>query len=401
MQRQLGAIFLVAGTAIGSGTLALPMVLAKLGLVASIVLMLCVWGLVYYTALMSVELNLHAKKGLPLGPLARRFSGPIAEWIGIISLKVLSYALLAVYIYGGAAVIQKLLSNTTGQEISFVSIASFYTVGIALILASPIRWVDYVNRLLFIGLLGVFAILVAGLGFSMEWGDLPLTSESTGAFQSWHLVIPVVFTSFGFQVIFHTLTDYCRHNPAVLRRVFFWGSGIPTLIYIIWTCSVLGVLYHHNPLFYQQAVRGTIDVGDMINALSHVAQWKTVQLLAWWVSILAILTSVIGVGLGLIDTIKHSLERYVKTPALQQSIAIFAALIPAYIIAIMVPNAFIKVLGFAGMILTVIAILLPVYLLMCIKGKKLFYEELHHAWLHWIAVAAGVGIIVCELLNMM
>ncbi|WP_081497552.1 MULTISPECIES: aromatic amino acid transport family protein [spotted fever group] len=57
-------------------------------------------------------------------------------------------------------------------------------------------------------------------------------------------------------------------------------------------------------------------------------------------SALAIVTSILGVGVGLCDSLK-----------------------PAYIVAVVVPNAFITILGFAGMILVIIAILLPVYLL--------------------------------------
>lgn len=41
-------------------------------------------------------------------------------------------------------------------------------------------------------------------------------------------------------------------------------------------------------------------------------------------------------------------------------------ILPVYIVAV-VPNAFIIILGFAGMILVIIAILLPVYLLYKVK----------------------------------
>lgn len=59
----------------------------------------------YYTLLVNVELNLQARHGLSLGALGRNFSGPIAEIIGNVSLKFLSYSLLAVFIYAGSSVI--------------------------------------------------------------------------------------------------------------------------------------------------------------------------------------------------------------------------------------------------------------------------------------------------------
>jgi tyrosine-specific transport protein len=78
MNKQTGSILLVAGTCIGSGMIALPLVLAKLGIIPSAVLMLLTWLLMYYTSLVNLELNLQAGKGMSLGALGRHFSGPIA-----------------------------------------------------------------------------------------------------------------------------------------------------------------------------------------------------------------------------------------------------------------------------------------------------------------------------------
>lgn len=69
------AISLVAGTCIGAGMIALPITLAKVGLVPSVVAMLCLWLVIYYTALVSVELNLQAGRGLALGALCKFFGG--------------------------------------------------------------------------------------------------------------------------------------------------------------------------------------------------------------------------------------------------------------------------------------------------------------------------------------
>ena len=87
MYKQIGAILLVAGTCIGSGMIALPMVLAKLGLIPSILLMVMIWFIMYYTSLVNLELNLQAGHGLSLGALGKYFSGRTAELIGTVSLK--------------------------------------------------------------------------------------------------------------------------------------------------------------------------------------------------------------------------------------------------------------------------------------------------------------------------
>lgn len=54
MKKTIGAALLVSGTCIGSGMMALPLVLGKIGVIPSVILMLLTWALMYYTALFSI-----------------------------------------------------------------------------------------------------------------------------------------------------------------------------------------------------------------------------------------------------------------------------------------------------------------------------------------------------------
>lgn len=399
MQKQMGAIFLVAGTCMGSGMIALPIVLAQLGVVPGVALMLLIWSLMYYTSLINLELNLQSGQGRPLGELGEYYAGPIAKAIGLVSLKVLSYALLAVYLYGGASILQKLLASNQGGAYSF----SFVVTGCALLsmalLLLQVKWIDYINRVLFIGLLVVVGILIVGLLYAIDWTDLPLFSKGYGEVSTWSHAIPVIFTAFGFQVIFHTLTNYCLKDARMLKRAFLWGSLIPALVYITWTCSILAVVHHESPLFYQQMLHGDVEVGDLIEVLSAIAPSQSVQLLVWWISLLAIFTSLLGVGVGLCDSLKGMMADTVPNSALRTVLAALISVLPAYLIALLVPNAFISVLGFAGMILTVIAILLPVYLFRQLKEKGIYYPEVNSKLLVALSVIGALIVIASELFN--
>ncbi|KJV89759.1 tryptophan/tyrosine permease family protein [Rickettsia bellii str. RML An4] len=395
MEKLIGSILLIAGTCIGSGMIALPMVLAKIGLIPSIILMFIIWFLMYYTSLINLELNLQAGKGLALGRLGRYFSGRIAEIIGMVNLKILLYALLAVFIYGGSSIIQNLLS----LDISIVYIGAWYAVISILVLLLPLKLIDYINRLLFIGILIVIAILIIGLIAMIKWYNLPLFSSRYKEILVWSEITPVVFTSFGFQVIFHTLTNYCNKNARTLKLAFLFGTLIPAIVYIIWTCSVLTVIHHENPVFYQQMVVGNVEVGELVKELSSIAKWQSVQLLVWIISTLAIATSVIGVGVGLCDSLKVSFSNLKCNSRIRDIIAASTTILPAYIVTILIPNAFITVLGFAGMILVIIAILLPAYLLYKAKIKNFYYPELKKKYLIVISVIIGIFIMGYELTN--
>lgn len=398
MQKQIGAILLVAGTCIGSGMIALPIVLSKIGLVPSILLMLVIWGVMYYSSLISLEINLKAGKGLALGELGQLFSGSVAKWIGSISLALLCYALLSVFLYGGASIFQKLLIDSS---LSFSQLVLTYASVTFCVLILPVRMVDYCNRILFMLMIAVIVCLIVGLGSMIDYSDLPLFSARANEFSAWRLLIPVVFTSFGFQVIFHIMTDFCDKNVHMLRQAFFWGSLIPAVVYIIWTACVLSVVHHENPQFYHLMLRGDTDIGDLIEVLSAVAKWPAVQALIWWTSSLAILTSVVGVGLGLCASLQKALRPLIVSNNLRNLSASLLTVLPAYIIARVVPSAFTSVLGFAGIILAIIAILLPTYLLYKVGVSKPYYRELKRKYLLVICVGLGALVILCESMNIL
>ncbi|WP_081427892.1 aromatic amino acid transport family protein [Rickettsia massiliae] len=77
--------------------------------------------------------------------MGKYFSGYTAQIIGTVSLKFLSYALLAVFIYGGSSILQKLLALNT----SITYRGAWCIIISILILLLPLKLVDYINRILF------------------------------------------------------------------------------------------------------------------------------------------------------------------------------------------------------------------------------------------------------------
>jgi tyrosine-specific transport protein len=383
-KKQTGAIMLVAGTCIGSGMIALPMTLAKIGIIPSVIFMVGIWLMMYFSSLVTIELNLKAGKGLALGSLGRKFSGKIAEVLGTSSFKILSYALVAVYLYAGSSVIKTLLESSFLEEYSFNYILNIFALLSALVFLLPIKLIDYANRFLFIGLLVVIAILIIGLVTIINWSNLPLISSGCSDIKAWQIIVPVVFTAFGFQGSCHSFANYCNLDAKVLKKALFWGSFIPMLVYIIWNSSALAVVYDNNPNFYHQIIEGKVEVGDLIKELSHIAKWQSMQILVWWITILAIITSLLGVGIGLYESLKEMLP--------SSGLASIATVFPAYLVALLVPNAFIAVLGFAGMILAIIAIIIPVYLFTKANIKTPHYKILSNKYL--LASLMFIGILI-------
>ena len=391
MHKLITPIFLIAGTSIGGGMLALPMVLAKLGLVVSLVIMLLTWLLTYYSSLISVELNLHSDRGLSLGKLGRRFSGEYAEIVGEISVKLLSYALLSAFIYGASSIIQKLLEEYLNYSMSIISIETYLSLIVVFVLSFPIKLISRLNNLAFSGFLIMFAVLIAVIATAIDYTEMPW-------FVNFNLkdiaeVITVIFTSFGYQVIFHTLRDYFGKDAKSLRLSFLMGSSIPVIVYSLWTGGALSVISKTNGNFFVQITQGNIEVGALIRELANVSGFSGFHILTWNMAIFAILTSILGVGIGLTESIRASLR--ISHSVVRNLSAAVLTILPAYLLAAVIPNAFTKILGFAGAILVVIAILLPAYLFIHSRFEKVYLRELKN-WIIVICSIIGIGIIFSE-----
>jgi len=399
MKKLILSACLVAGTSVGAGMLALPMVLCKIGILPTLGLILVLWFFMYLSGLFGIELNLRAKKGLTLGQLGCIYSGPGAAHLGSISLVFLIYALLCAYLYGGASIFQSFLESHFAWSLPLRGILLTYGLVLALVLTLSVQRILQINKALLILLLASFAMLSVALFQKVEFSDLPLVAETTWQVDSWTLILPVLLTSFGFQVIFHTLTDFCNKDALLLKRAIFWGSLIPAVVYIIWTLSTLGVLYHYAPEKYALLALGKLDVGQFVEALSETGAWPWVKSLVSVMTILAILKSSIGVGLGLLGFWKEKLG---SASYSAKAASLGLTMVPPLLISLFVSELFLKAMSFAGMVLVLIAIALPLWLINCPKAKRetAFYPMTESKILQGLFFLLGVFIVVSELTHM-
>ncbi len=388
MGRVFGSACLIAGTAIGAGILALPMVLIHLSLFQSLILMLGVWMLAYYSALLGSELVLRAQSPLSLGDLSQKFAGSGSRFLGQFCFLGLCFSLLSAYLSGTASLLHVHLPNLNLSSLQFLSAVSYLVI-----LVLSMSAIDKLNRVLFIIMLCILTAFTVILAQVIDWSVPALHLLPDGKPSSILATIPVVFTSFGFQIIFHTIGDYLGLCPQKMKRSFFWGSLIPALVYILWTCiSVLAIVGSDAHL--AMAVKtNSLDVGQFMSLLGTLTQSSIFASLSWFLSILAIVTSAIGVGLGLM----HTLEVILKN----RFFASVLTILPAYFVVSFIPGAFIQALGFAGMILVVIALLLPMYLLYRSDDRETYYPLLSNKLLRLLVILVSFGIMAIEIAHLL
>ena len=391
LSRQASAAFLLAGTAIGSGMISLPMVLAKWGLLGTFLVMVALALFTFLTALIRADLNLNTTAEASLQDAGKALGLPWAGRIGDGMLQLLSFALLAAYLSAGSSVLHEALQAKVPLPAVILVLSG---VVFCLFLLASDELVR-VNKSLFVGLFtGLFVLI--GLLF---W-QAPITTrpklESVPQLREWATLVPVLFTAFGFQGSVHSVTKFCQNDRLMIKRACLWGSLITAFVYTAWTVAILLVTANTNPAFFQRMVQGqTTDVGELVRILSQATSSTLLQKGIWGVSGLALVTSMLGVGVALLD---HFRRRHL--PAWGASL--MTLLLPTVII-LFAPHAFIRILNISGIILAVMAILVPCSLALRLSKRKDLASPLlvPHRSVLVLVLLCGVGICLLGLLDLL
>ncbi|MCL1062680.1 aromatic amino acid transporter [Shewanella benthica] len=387
----VGSTLIIAGTTIGAGMLALPLASAGLGYGVTSLIMLLVWALMIYTALLMIEVHQFAPIDATLHSLAYKLLGRKGQVVASIAMMLLFYALCAAYIAGGGEQLHSKLANWLGLDIPIQAGAIIFTLVIGSVVTLGTGSVDIINRSLFaLKLIALVIILVllmpkVSLDYLLE---LPVHQGVIMA------ALPVIFTSFGFHGSIPSIVRYLGKEPKGLVLVMVVGSAIPLVVYLLWLVVSQGVLSQAE-LMQSQSLNG------FIGSLSHLLHAPMITNLVSIFADLALMTSFLGVSLGLSDYMSDLLQRQAK-PSNKLLVALVTFL-PPLGFAMFYPRGFIVALGYAAFSLVVLAIFLPVAMVVSQRkqtGLGGYRVKGGQAGLI-IATLAGIFIVMVQILEMM
>ncbi|MGY3689006.1 aromatic amino acid transport family protein [Vibrio coralliilyticus] len=344
----LGSTLIIAGTTIGAGMLALPLASAGIGFTTSLIIMVALWALMAYTALLMIELHQHADTSATLHTLANQFLGQKGKWVASFSMLFLFYSLCAAYIAGGGAQFGERISQITGVEISGMTSTVIFTIVVAAVVTIGTATVDKVNRVLFAIKLIAMAMVLTFLAPNVTESYLLSMPVEQGLVVA---AIPVIFTSFGFHGSIPAIVNYLDGNTPSLRKAIIVGSSIPLIIYVFWQIVTLGVV-SQDALVDNQGLSGLIST--LSTKVHQSGLGQTIGVFAD----LALLTSFLGVSLGLFEFLGDSFNK--KKAASSRIVVGAITFVPPMGFALFYPQGFIMALGYAAIALAVLAIFLPI-----------------------------------------
>lgn len=349
--KTLGSILLVAGTTIGAGMLAMPLTSAEMGFGYTLVLLVALWALLSYSALLFVEVYQKAHSAdAGIASLAEQYFGMAGRVLATFSLVVFMYAILSAYVTGGGSLMGGMLPFL-GDMATPVSIVLF-TVVLGVFIVISTTAVDGLTRVLFfIKLVAFFVVLVMMTPMikpsnlmAMPLKDFLIISAS-----------PVFFTSFGFHVIIPSINHYLDGDIKKLRTAIIVGTAMPLVAYILWQMATHGVFAQSE---FVKIINDDPTLNGLVLASHNATGSAMISGLIRLFSTLALVTSFLGVALALFDTLNDLLKRTGKKAG---RIALgLLTFIPPLVFALFYPKGFVMALGYAGQMFTFYGLVLPV-----------------------------------------
>lgn len=329
----------------------MPLAAAGVGFGVTVALLGGLWALMCYTALLLLEVYQHVPADTGLGSLAARYLGRYGQWITGFSMMFLMYALTAAYISGAGELIASSINDGFGASLSPETGAIVFALIGGGVVCAGTSMVDLFNRFLFsakILFLVVMLVLLAPHVHKVNLLSLPL--EKGLALSA----IPVIFTSFGFHGSVPSIVSYMKGDIRKLRRVFVIGSAIPLIAYLFWQLVTLGSIDSHTFIGLMAEHSG---LNGFLVALRNVVASPHVELAVHLFADLALATSFLGVALGLFDYMADLFQRSNTVAGRLQTGAM--TFLPPLAFALFYPRGFVMALGYAGVALSVLALLLP------------------------------------------
>ncbi|KAF4374165.1 hypothetical protein G4B88_020557 [Cannabis sativa] len=367
------AIFLVAGTTVGAGILALPAVTQESGFLASAMTCIFSWVYMVVTGLLIAEVNVNTMCELGSGGVSlvsidgHENSGesrstscllvvhfhtlcspcclclPFFKYFDKLSPYSTVHTMISLPSVDGSIMV----ADGKVQPCFLWSLEAYATLEAN---NSYQRFIGAINGVLVLGIMVSFGALVAVASGDLQWDALLKAN-----FQAVPMSIPIIVLSFVYQNVVPVLCTDLEGNlskisytlrmgtinkmePKCLsgdQTAIILGTTIPLILFLVWNAVILGTITNLelgadkmiDPLQQLQSSNGA--VGPIVEAFS----------------LLAISTSYIGFVLGLSDFLADLL----KLPADRGSpVPYILTLFPPLALSLLDPDIFFKALDFAG-----------------------------------------------------
>lgn len=321
--------------------LGLPILTGLAGFFPTFIMFVIAWLFMTTTALLMIETLGWFDKPVNLISMVAHTLGPIGKLLCWFLYLFLFYALLVAYMSASGNHVASFTNHSLHLRFPDWGGTLFFVILFGWLVYLGTRPVDHLNRLLMVGKIGAYLLLIF-LGIQYIAPRLLLYFQPKYALMSF----PILIISFGFHNMIPSLFHYMGGDRKRVRQAIWYGSIFAFVIYLIWEIIVLGILPIND---IHASFRADIDGAQALrNYLGSSWIGYAAQVLAFF----AILTSFLAQSLSLVHFLRDGFKMHKRK---REHIGMCAlALLPPLFFSVLFPKIFFQALNFAGGICAVV-----------------------------------------------
>ncbi|MEN9585587.1 MAG: hypothetical protein RLZZ616_2593 [Pseudomonadota bacterium] len=355
----VGGACIIAGVCVGAGMLGLPSAGAGAWTIWSILAITLTMVVMTVSGWMLLE----SYQGYPLrvsfDTVTRELLGEKVNALNNLTVYFVGGILLYAYITSAGLIID----GMTGIGRHWGS--TLFTLGFSGLVWHSTRAVDRISVVLVIAMGLSFVFGISGLSLNIKPTLLFDTLSQHASYAPYALaMLPVALTSFGYHHSVSSMRAYYGEERRA-RYAILGGTAIALLFYLIWLVSVFGNLprSEFGPVVAQG---GNVDV--LLKALASVIESEAVANALNLFSMAAILSSFIGVGLGVFDYLADLFKFDNSHQGRAKSWAV--TFLPPLLLSLLFPFGFLMAIGYAGAVATLWTCIIPALLAWKVRAGK-------------------------------
>lgn len=362
----VGGACIIACICVGAGMLGLPSAGAGAWTIGSLAALLVTMLIMIASGCLLLEV-------LKYYPYKSSFSSMTQDLLGS---KVNAVNNLMIYFVGGILLYAYITSSGliiyeyTGLNSKLASI--LFVCAFSFPVWHSTRLVDRVSIFLLLFILLSFSFAIGGLLMNIDFVTLIHGSDRLANYQYIWAFFPISLAAFGYHHSVSTMRDYYR-DESLAQRAIIGGALIAFFTYAIWLISIYGNIPRDSfgPIIAQGgnvdalliSVRDTLDVENLSNIISAF-------------SAAAILSSFIGVGLGVFDFLADLFQFNESKKGRLQTWAV--TFLPPLVFSLTLPFGFLTAIGYAAAAAAFWACIIPALLVRKVRLNQTVPEEKHN-----------------------
>lgn len=347
----IGGACIIASVCVGAGMLGLPSAGAGAWTIWSMLAIAITMVVMTISGWMLLEAFKHYELKVSFDTVTKDLLGDKINLINNITVYFVGGILLYAYITSSGLILQDVLGlNAKIASVLFVLIFSAFVW-------HSTRAVDRISVVLIAFMILSFVFGVSGLAVKVNMAVLFDTISEENAYAPYAMaMLPVALTSFGYHHSVSSMRAYYGEETKA-KYAILGGTVIALSLYFLWLFSIFGNLPRANfgPVIEQG---GNVDA--LLKALSSVIESDKVANAINTFSMAAILSSFIGVGLGVFDFLADFFKfEDTKQGRTKTWLVTF---LPPLVMSLLFPFGFVIAIGYAGAAATVWACIIPALL---------------------------------------